>query len=197
MVYCTKQQELYQESQRSNVATGNAGWPSQTQTQRCGALSLRPSPTPLPRASPLPPYQWPKLRPTPLAKSRHDLVEGCLGLPRHTRDATFLLSSPCFPIEREQKKKGSFYKRGLFTETISRISISSKFSRISREWTLLQDPFFQRPLFRRLERPREADLHSRSMGECRPLMKLPFPTVQLNESRRWTARDLWDEDSCF
>ena len=41
MVYCTKQEEIYQESQRSNVATGNAGWPSQTQTQtqRCGALS--------------------------------------------------------------------------------------------------------------------------------------------------------------
>ena len=40
MVYCTKQQEIYQESQRSDVATGNAGWPSQTQTQtqRCGAL---------------------------------------------------------------------------------------------------------------------------------------------------------------
>ena len=37
MVYCTKQQEIYQESQRSDVA----GWPSQTQTQtqRCGALS--------------------------------------------------------------------------------------------------------------------------------------------------------------
>ena len=33
MVYCTKQQEMYQESQRSDVATGNAGWPSQTQTQ--------------------------------------------------------------------------------------------------------------------------------------------------------------------
>ena len=45
MVYCTKQQEICQESQRSDVATGNAGWPSQTQTQtqRCGALSLRPS----------------------------------------------------------------------------------------------------------------------------------------------------------
>ena len=26
MVYCTKQQEIYQESQRSDVATGNAGW---------------------------------------------------------------------------------------------------------------------------------------------------------------------------
>ena len=41
MVYCTKQQEIYQESQRSDVATCNAGWPSQTQmqTQRCGALS--------------------------------------------------------------------------------------------------------------------------------------------------------------
>ena len=40
MAYCTKQQEMYQESQRSDVATGNAGWPSQTQTQtqRCGAL---------------------------------------------------------------------------------------------------------------------------------------------------------------
>ena len=40
MIYCTKQQEIYQESQRSDVATGNAGWPSQTQTQtqRCGAL---------------------------------------------------------------------------------------------------------------------------------------------------------------
>ena len=48
MVYCTKQQEIDQESQRSDVATGNAGWPSQTQTQRCGALSpkldLRPNP---------------------------------------------------------------------------------------------------------------------------------------------------------
>ena len=44
MVYCTKQQEVYQESQRSDVATGNAGWPSQTQTQtqRCGALRLHP-----------------------------------------------------------------------------------------------------------------------------------------------------------
>ena len=43
MVYCTKQQEIYQESQRSDVATGNAGWPSQTQkqTQRCGALRYR------------------------------------------------------------------------------------------------------------------------------------------------------------
>ena len=43
MVYCTKQQEIYQESQRSDVATGNAGWPSQTQTQtqRCGALRRR------------------------------------------------------------------------------------------------------------------------------------------------------------
>ena len=41
MVYCTRQQEIYQESQRSDAATGNAGWPSQTQTQtqRCGALS--------------------------------------------------------------------------------------------------------------------------------------------------------------
>ena len=43
MVFCTKQEEIYQESQRSDVATGNAGWPSQTQTQmqtqRCGALS--------------------------------------------------------------------------------------------------------------------------------------------------------------
>ena len=41
MVYCTKQQEICQESQRSDVATGNARWPSQTQTQtqRCGALS--------------------------------------------------------------------------------------------------------------------------------------------------------------
>ena len=40
MVDCTKQQEIYQESQRRDVATGNAGWPSQTQTQtqRCGAL---------------------------------------------------------------------------------------------------------------------------------------------------------------
>ena len=40
MVYCTKQQEICQESQRSDVATGNARWPSQTQTQtqRCGAL---------------------------------------------------------------------------------------------------------------------------------------------------------------
>ena len=39
MVYCTNQQEIYQESQRSDVATGNAGWPSQTQTQTqgCGA----------------------------------------------------------------------------------------------------------------------------------------------------------------
>ena len=44
VVYCTKQQEIYQESQRSDVATGNAGWPSQTQTQtqRCGALSPQP-----------------------------------------------------------------------------------------------------------------------------------------------------------
>ena len=33
MVYCTKQQEICQESQRSDVATGNARWPSQTQTQ--------------------------------------------------------------------------------------------------------------------------------------------------------------------
>ena len=35
-----KQEEIYQESQRSDVATGNAGWPlqTQTQTQRCGAL---------------------------------------------------------------------------------------------------------------------------------------------------------------
>ena len=34
MVYCTKQQEdIYQESQRSDVATRNAGWPSQMQTQ--------------------------------------------------------------------------------------------------------------------------------------------------------------------
>ena len=41
MVDCTEQQEIDQESQRSDVATGNAGWPSQTQTQtqRCGALS--------------------------------------------------------------------------------------------------------------------------------------------------------------
>ena len=39
MVYCTKQQEICQESQRSDVATGNARWPTQTQTQRCGALS--------------------------------------------------------------------------------------------------------------------------------------------------------------
>ena len=38
MVYCTKQQEIDQESQRSDVATGNARWPTQTQTQRCGAL---------------------------------------------------------------------------------------------------------------------------------------------------------------
>ena len=40
MVYCTKQQKIYQESQCSDVATGNAGWASQTQTQtqRCGAL---------------------------------------------------------------------------------------------------------------------------------------------------------------
>ena len=40
MVYCTKQQELCQESQRSDVATGNARWPTQTQTQtqRCSAL---------------------------------------------------------------------------------------------------------------------------------------------------------------
>ena len=30
----------HRESQRSDVATGNAGWPSQTQTQRCGALSI-------------------------------------------------------------------------------------------------------------------------------------------------------------
>ena len=47
MVNCTKQQEIYQESQRSDVTTGNAGWPSQTQTQtqRCGALSpLNPTP---------------------------------------------------------------------------------------------------------------------------------------------------------
>ena len=44
MVYCTKQQEIYQESQRNDVATGNAGWPSQTQTQtqRCGALRVLP-----------------------------------------------------------------------------------------------------------------------------------------------------------
>ena len=43
MVYCTKQQEIDQESQRSDVATGNARWPTQTQTQtqRCGALRLR------------------------------------------------------------------------------------------------------------------------------------------------------------
>ena len=39
MLCCTKQQEIYQESQRSDVATGNAGWPSQTQMQRCDALS--------------------------------------------------------------------------------------------------------------------------------------------------------------
>ena len=42
MVYCAKQQEIDQESQRSDVATGNATlrWPTQTQTQtqRCGAL---------------------------------------------------------------------------------------------------------------------------------------------------------------
>ena len=40
MVYYTKQQEIDQESQRSDVATGNARWPTQTQTQtqRCGAL---------------------------------------------------------------------------------------------------------------------------------------------------------------
>ena len=45
MVYCTKQQEICQESQRSDVATGNARWPSQTQTQtqRCGALRLEAS----------------------------------------------------------------------------------------------------------------------------------------------------------
>ena len=44
LVYCTKQQEICQESQRSDVATGNARWPSQTQTQtqRCGALSESP-----------------------------------------------------------------------------------------------------------------------------------------------------------
>ena len=41
-ISCTKQQEFLQESHRSDVATGSAGWPSQTQTQtqRCGALSL-------------------------------------------------------------------------------------------------------------------------------------------------------------
>ena len=36
-----KTTRIHQESQRSDVATGNAGWPTQTQTQtqRCGALS--------------------------------------------------------------------------------------------------------------------------------------------------------------
>ena len=32
MVYCTKQQEICQESQRSDVATGNARWPTQRTT---------------------------------------------------------------------------------------------------------------------------------------------------------------------
>ena len=39
-VYCTKQQEICQESQRSDVATGNAALSiANAKTQRCGALS--------------------------------------------------------------------------------------------------------------------------------------------------------------
>ena len=42
MVYCTKQQEICQESQRSDVATGNARWPTQRTTHnaamRCTKL---------------------------------------------------------------------------------------------------------------------------------------------------------------
>ena len=46
MVYCTKQQEICQESQRSDVATGNARWPTQRTTHnaamRCTKFSNSP-----------------------------------------------------------------------------------------------------------------------------------------------------------
>ena len=43
MVYCTKQQEICQELQRSDVATGNARWPTQRTTHNAAMRCTKPS----------------------------------------------------------------------------------------------------------------------------------------------------------